>query len=254
VAASDPAFRFAFDEVVRIVSDDPELASINGERAVVVGRGEDPEQRGYGVLVYRDARVWSVEEADLEPTGETDPRPAPTHAVRVQVDEEGRGHFAGIRTLEGKGPRIFFPPPLLFVAGFVTGLGLHTLAPLGLIPGGPTASSAALAWALVGLGLGVLAWAMTTFARARTAILPHRPASQVVEKGPYWYSRNPMYVGMGLLYLGLALWLDRLWPVLLLPVVYALLWRLVVRREEAYLTSAFEGEYEGYRRRVRRWL
>jgi protein-S-isoprenylcysteine O-methyltransferase Ste14 len=256
VPAPDPPFRFAFDEVVRIVSDDPELAPINGERGVVVGRGEDPTRPGYGVFVYRDARVWSVEEADLEPTGETDPRPEPTHAVRVRVDEQGRGHLAGVRRLErkGEGPGVRFPPPFLFVVGYVAGLGLHEVAPLALVPGGPTAFSVGLAWALVGLGAALIGWAMVTFAAARTAIIPNRPASQIVEAGPYRFSRNPMYVGLGLVYAGLALWLDRLWPLLLLPGVYAALWLLVVRREEAYLTSAFGETYEAYRRRIRRWL
>jgi protein-S-isoprenylcysteine O-methyltransferase Ste14 len=254
--ASDSPFRFDFDEVVRIVSDDPALASIDGERGVVVGRGEDPEQPGYAVFVYREARVWSVEEADLKPTGETDPRPEPTHAVRVRVDEQGQGHLAGIRRLEarGRGPGVRFPPPFLFALGFVAGLGLHAIAPLPLVPTGPTAFTVGLAWLLVVLSLMLLGWALLTFHAAQTAILPHRPASQVVEHGPYRYSRNPMYVGLGLLYLGLALWLNRLGLVLLLPVVYVALWFLVVRREEAYLSEAFGEDYEGYRRRVRRWL
>jgi hypothetical protein len=96
---SDAPFRFAFDEVVRVVSDDPELASINGERGVVLGRGEDASAPVYGVFIYRDEEVWSVAERDLEPTGAFDPREKPTHALRVRVDEHGRGHVVGKRKL-----------------------------------------------------------------------------------------------------------------------------------------------------------
>lgn len=96
---SDAPFRFAFDEVVCVVSDDPELASINGERGVVLGRGEDASVPIYGVFIYRDEEVWSVEERDLEPTGAFDPREKPTHALRVRVDEYGRGHIIGKRKL-----------------------------------------------------------------------------------------------------------------------------------------------------------
>jgi Immunity protein 31 len=96
----DPAaFRFDFDDVVRVVSDDPELAPINGERGAVVGRGDDTTRPGYGVFIYRDQRVWCVDEPDLEPTGERDPRPPPDYAIRVSVDEQGRGNVMGIRKL-----------------------------------------------------------------------------------------------------------------------------------------------------------
>ncbi|HYE94663.1 MAG TPA: GNAT family N-acetyltransferase, partial [Rubricoccaceae bacterium] len=93
-------FRFAFDEVVRIVSDDPTLAEVNGERGVIVGRGDPAFPPGYGVFVYRDERVWDVDEPDLEPTGETDPRLPPTHAIRVRVDAQGRGEAVGVRRLD----------------------------------------------------------------------------------------------------------------------------------------------------------
>lgn len=146
-----------------------------------------------------------------------------------------------------------FPPPLLFVAGFGAGLVLERLLPrpaLGL----PRGAVLVLAVTLVALGLGVLAWAMATFRRARTAILPHRPAARIVAEGPYRFSRNPMYVGLSLLYVGLAVWTHALWALPLLPLVLWGLWRLVVRREERYLRAAFGADYEAYTRRVRRWL
>jgi protein-S-isoprenylcysteine O-methyltransferase Ste14 len=151
-------------------------------------------------------------------------------------------------------PGVRFPPPFLFVAGFLAGLGLNALLPFPLVPGGATPLSVFVGWGLVALALLLGAWAMFTFAGARTSILPHKPAAGVVEAGPYRYSRNPMYVALGLLYLGLALWLNVLWPVFLLPVVYVLLWSLVVEREERYLEEAFGETYVAYRSRVRRWL
>lgn len=96
----DPAaFRFDFDDVVRVVSDNPELAEINGERGVISGRGDDTTNPGYAVFIYRDGIVWCVEEDEIEATGERDPRPAPEYAVRVRVDEQGRGNAVGIRKL-----------------------------------------------------------------------------------------------------------------------------------------------------------
>ncbi len=151
-------------------------------------------------------------------------------------------------------PGVRFPPPFLFVLGFLVGLLLDRVFPLVLLPGGPVPLRAGIGWALVALGLGLVVWAGATFRAAQTAIFPNRPASAIVEAGPYKYSRNPMYVGMGLLYVGLALWQNMLWPLVVLPLVYAALWALVVRREERYLAGAFGDAYAGYRRRVRRWL
>lgn len=94
-----PPFRFVFDEGVRITSGNPDLAAIHGERGVVCARGEDALAPTYGVFVYRDQEVWSVAERDLEPTGKTDPREAPTHALRVRVDAQGRGTAVGLRRL-----------------------------------------------------------------------------------------------------------------------------------------------------------
>lgn len=149
-------------------------------------------------------------------------------------------------------PGVPFPPPLLFAAGLAVGLWLHGRMPLPI--SGPPALQIPVAGTLLLAGAGVLGWAMLGFKRARTAIYPNQPASRLVAAGPYRFSRNPMYLGLCGMYLGIALWARSAWPVLLLPVVLWLLWLLVIRREERYLKGAFGAEYEAYRRRVRRWL
>lgn len=146
-----------------------------------------------------------------------------------------------------------FPPPLLFVSGIAAGWAIDRFVhPLPI----PLAAGTAfvLGVALTAAGLGLMAWGILTFRAAKTAILPHRSASGIVTHGPYRFTRNPMYVGMTVVYLGLSLLVRSVWPLLLLPVVIAMLVHLVIRREEAYLVSAFRDEYDAYRGRVRRWL
>ena len=151
-------------------------------------------------------------------------------------------------------PGVHFPPPTLFVVGFLLALALDRwLLSLRF----SASSSPALpltAWVLIALGMGLLAWAMLTFRRARTAIMPFNPASTIVTSGPYRFSRNPMYVGLTLVYLGLSFLVGTVWPIALLPIVLWSLYVLVIRREEQYLGAAFADEYGAYRRRVRRWL
>ncbi len=106
------------------------------------------------------------------------------------------------------------------------------------------------------LALGVIpaGWGMVTFHRAKTAINPHHSASRLVSDGPYRFTRNPMYTGLTIAYVGGAALLDSAWPIIVLPVVLVILVQTVVLREERYLADAFGAEYSGYVARVRRWL
>ena len=150
-------------------------------------------------------------------------------------------------------PGVTFPPPLYFAVGFLAGWLLDRAIPLP-IPGWRGAGTSVAGWILVVLGVALTLWAMATFRRHRTTVIPRKPASRMVTDGPYGLSRNPMYVSMTVFYLGLALLAGLLWPVLLLPLVLVLLTAFVIRREERYLADAFGAEYAAYRARVRRWL
>jgi protein-S-isoprenylcysteine O-methyltransferase Ste14 len=147
------------------------------------------------------------------------------------------------------------PPPFLFVAGFVIAWLLQRAVPVPVLRDiAPRAVGVVLGWLLIALGLGLNVWALNTFQRAHTTVIPRRPATRVVTTGPYRFSRNPMYIGFALVYLGLAFWLDWGWLIMTLPLVLIVLYVLVIRREERYLGAAFSEEYGAYRRRVRRWL
>lgn len=150
-------------------------------------------------------------------------------------------------------PGVRFPPPLLLVAGFVAGWLLHRAFPL-LIPGGRTPITSGIGWLLIAAGSVVAAAGLITFFRHRTGILPHTPASRLVTGGPYRFTRNPMYVGLTMMYVGVSLLTGMIWPLLTLPIALVALWVLVIRREERYLASEFGEEYERYRQRVRRWI
>lgn len=153
-------------------------------------------------------------------------------------------------------PGVRFPPPTVFVAGFLLGWLLERWV-LRLRLAGGEANAASLVWSGSGamlLGLALIAWGLLTFFRARTAIMPHHAASRLVTHGPYRFTRNPMYLGMSLLHAGLALRMNMGWPLLMLPLSLAALYVLVIRREERYLGAEFGDEYAAYRRRVRRWI
>jgi protein-S-isoprenylcysteine O-methyltransferase Ste14 len=151
---------------------------------------------------------------------------------------------------------IYFPPPFLFVIGL--GLAwllekrvarIHLLSDYG---GTPTIRM--IGMAVIAIGFLLAFWGMYTFARAKTAIIPHKPATQVVQHGPYAFTRNPMYTGMATAYVGGSIFMNSAWALILLPFVMLALYQLVIRREENYLSAAFPEEYSVYRSRVGRWL
>jgi protein-S-isoprenylcysteine O-methyltransferase Ste14 len=157
---------------------------------------------------------------------------------------------------KGSGPGVRFPPPFLFVGGIVVGWLLESrVHRLPVIPESvsPIVYRAG-GYLLLLVGVMIAAWGMITFARAHTAIIPNKPASSIVDTGPYRFTRNPMYTGMTLAYLGVAIHLNSGWMILLLPVVLFLLHRFVISREERYLSAAFGETYDAYRARVKRWV
>lgn len=154
------------------------------------------------------------------------------------------------------GPGVKFPPPLLFVGGLVVAWFLGSrvynlpMFPLSV----PPIVFRALGYLFVLVGVGIAGWGMVTFARAHTAIIPSKPAASLVDTGPYRFTRNPMYTGMTIAYLGVAVHLNSGWSILLLPLVLFLLHRFVIRREERYLSAAFGETYDAYRAQVKRWV
>lgn len=143
-------------------------------------------------------------------------------------------------------------PPIAWAFAAVAGLVLDALYPLPFLS---AAMPAGWIGAIVFLaGLGLLVWAATTFRRAGTHIQTVEPTTTIVDEGPYRYSRNPIYVGMFLGLIGLAIGFDSLWLLITLVPFYLVIHYGVVAREEAYLERKFGDVYRAYKTRVRRWL
>lgn len=97
-------------------------------------------------------------------------------------------------------------------------------------------------------------WTLAVMAARRTAVLPGGATRTVLTTGPFRFSRNPLYVGLIVLDIGLALLWPSSWALVLVPVgVTFLLWGAILP-EERYLSAKFGAEYDAYRQRVRRWV
>lgn len=146
------------------------------------------------------------------------------------------------------------PPPLIFALPLVAGLILHRFWPLVAPPPGAGMVIRRVGAVLMVLALALTYWAIFSFRRMGTTVVPRQPATALVLRGPYRFSRNPMYLAMTLLYLGICCWALALWPLLFLPVVLIIIQRSVIGHEEAYLVRRFGDDYRRYLTQVRRWL
>jgi protein-S-isoprenylcysteine O-methyltransferase Ste14 len=151
-------------------------------------------------------------------------------------------------------PGVYFPPPFYFVAGIVAGWLLNKYVVALPIPRMTNGFTSMLGVGLLMIGIFLAMWGFVTFRRAGTAIIPHQSASRLVVSGPYRFTRNPMYTGLTMQYIGVSALLATAWPLLLLPVVLFIVFRFVIQREERYLEDAFGTEYAEWCGRVRRWL
>ncbi|MCX7685505.1 MAG: isoprenylcysteine carboxylmethyltransferase family protein [Acetobacteraceae bacterium] len=148
-----------------------------------------------------------------------------------------------------RGPGVKVPPPVWFLLCVGAAWGLHRLLPVAIAP--PLVEFG-LAVALVGLGLIVAA--LVVMLAARTDPRPDRPDRALVTHGPFRVSRNPIYLGFLIVAAGIALMSGSAWAWLAVAVLFGLLDRLVVAKEEAYLLARFGKDYADYAARVRRWM
>ena len=148
-------------------------------------------------------------------------------------------------------PGVVAPPPLIFAGALGAGLLLNRIRPTPFLPG---AFSRALGWPLVVAGLLLGLWGFREMRRAGTNVDPYHPTTAIVERGPYEFTRNPLYVGMALIYSGISTRANALPAALLLLVALHLVDHGVIKREERYLEGKFGEEYLRYKGRVRRWI
>lgn len=149
---------------------------------------------------------------------------------------------------------VWFPPPVYFLIGLIVGFAVQHFYPIHLAKPGHRVILYGLGGLWILLGLALAGWALFDFRRAGTSAFPHAPSSNLVAGGPYRWSRNPMYISLALVSIGIGLFANALWPIVSVPLALVLVDVLVVRREEHYLDRRFGESYRDYHRRVRRWL
>src|ERR1700680_706688 len=105
-------------------------------------------------------------------------------------------------------------PPIAWALAFVAGLGVDWLYPLQFVPA--SVSRARVGGAIFAIGFALAIGAIITIRKAGTRVETHKPTTTIVANGPYRFTRNPIYIGMFLGQIGLAIGLDNLWLLVML--------------------------------------
>ena len=148
-------------------------------------------------------------------------------------------------------PGVVAPPPLIYAVALLAGLLANRRFH---VPFLPRRLGRMLGWPLVLSGLAVGLLGVREMRRAETNVSPYMPVTAIATEGPYRFTRNPMYVGFTLMYVGISALANALPPVLLLPLVLRLMRRGVIEREENYLERKFGDVYLEYKVRAPRWI
>lgn len=164
-----------------------------------------------------------------------------TNGDRINPPEEAPP-FAGLGLLR---------PPVVYLTATVVGVAIHYARPVPLVP---PALAAPLGIAAILGAIALFLASFRTFQAAGTPVPGDQPTTAIVRKGPYRFSRNPIYLAFSLLLIGIALWVNSVWLLVTLVPAVMVMSLVVIPREEAYLEARFPSEYLPYKASVRRWL
>ena len=148
---------------------------------------------------------------------------------------------------------LLIPPPLVALLAGLSMWGLSQFSPHW---SWPDFLRHGIAGGLTCVGVMIAFSGFFAFRRAQTTISPLHPerTSHLVLSGVYRLTRNPMYLGLLLVLISVALWMQSFWALLVLPCFVLYLTRFQIIPEERHLITLFGEAYEQYCQRVRRWL
>lgn len=142
-------------------------------------------------------------------------------------------------------------PPFIYGGGFLIGMLIHFVFPVAILR---QPIAVAFGVFLIVISIPIVVFSMRALIRARTAIDVRKPTTTIVATGPYQFSRNPIYLAMTILYVGISLIINSVALLaMLIPIFFIMNWG-VISREERYLEQKFGEEYKNYKNRVQRWL
>ena len=150
-------------------------------------------------------------------------------------------------------PEVYIPPPLIYVLVFLASLFIQKKFWINdSIFHLQITKIAGISFLIVSLLF--LVTSLRQFFISKNTLVPVRPASSLQINGIYSTTRNPMYVGLAIVYLAISCFIGNWWNIVLFPFLLLIVQEYIIKREEKYLLRRFGQEYIVYKTKVRRWL
>lgn len=152
-----------------------------------------------------------------------------------------------------KGPGVYIPPPLLYVLIFIAAIFIQKQIPIADEIFNTTLIKITGGVFLI-IALFFLVRSLRQFFITKNTVILIKPATSLQTSGIYTITRNPMYVGLAIVYLGITCFIGNWWNIILFPILLLIVQEYVIKREEKYLEAEFGKQYIEYKSKVRRWL
>ena len=156
--------------------------------------------------------------------------------------------------IAAKGHQLHIPVPWVYVIAYMVGIAIQVVYPISISSTLILALTRILGAVLLVVGVAIVVWAQLIFHKENTTTDPTQTSLKLITWGPYRFTRNPMYLGLFLTFIGIDGIVTFVWSLLLmLPVLYYVNW-IVIPLEEKQLKKTFGKTFEDYCKSVRRWI
>lgn len=150
-------------------------------------------------------------------------------------------------------PGVYVPPPMIYAAFFGLASIVQGRFPIDLKIF-KSENLHIIGWLLILATVALILPSLWRFWQSRNTLITIKSASSLQTHGIYAYTRNPMYLGLLILYAGLACFFGNCWTLIFMPLLFIIIQHYVIGREEKYLERAFKQDYATYKNKVRRWI
>lgn len=150
-------------------------------------------------------------------------------------------------------PGVYIPPPLIYVLAFLMAVFIQNKIPIDNLLFHQQLTKI-IGVILLIIALFFLVKSLRQFFQSKNTVVTMKPASSLQTNGIYSITRNPMYVGLAVVYLGISCFIGNWWNIILFPLLLLIVQEYIIKREEKYLARRFGQEYVVYKTKVRRWL
>lgn len=149
------------------------------------------------------------------------------------------------------GASVKFPPPFVFLISMIVAFGVQHFRPIDI---GNSLGFKFVGLVVVILGISIVIFIRRSFHRVETNIEPWKPTNKIISTGFYAYSRNPIYIALCLVSIGLGILFNSFWILISFIPSIVIVYYIAIKKEEVYLEKKFGEEYNLYKKKVRRWL